>query len=180
VWWERRPGLQVPEVLIEASANIVEKAQSVWVIAVRRLVSPAAGDCPSFYRPRREQFTCVPHYFPTCGGVASSASELTAVLANPAPARASWRVLCSYRSDFEDGDVVVGRPAAAAGRFEGVVNGARYSGGRGDVLSPCTPTASGMSSQCPAWRYSGGDGRTGLTATGKTAPAGLTSRRSPA
>jgi hypothetical protein len=28
-WWERRPGLQVPEVLIEASANIVEKAESV-------------------------------------------------------------------------------------------------------------------------------------------------------
>jgi hypothetical protein len=28
-WWERRPGLQVPEVLIEASANIVEKEESV-------------------------------------------------------------------------------------------------------------------------------------------------------
>jgi hypothetical protein len=27
--WERRPDLQVPEVLIEASANIVEKAESV-------------------------------------------------------------------------------------------------------------------------------------------------------
>jgi hypothetical protein len=27
--WERRRGLQVPEVLIEASANIVEKAESV-------------------------------------------------------------------------------------------------------------------------------------------------------
>jgi hypothetical protein len=36
VWWERRPGLQVPEVLIEASANIVVKAESAWVIAVRR------------------------------------------------------------------------------------------------------------------------------------------------
>jgi hypothetical protein len=35
-WRERRPSLQVPEVLIEASANIVEKAESVWVIAVRR------------------------------------------------------------------------------------------------------------------------------------------------
>jgi hypothetical protein len=39
-------GLQVPEVLIEASANIVEKAESVWVIAVRRPVSPAAGGLP--------------------------------------------------------------------------------------------------------------------------------------
>jgi hypothetical protein len=28
--WERRPGLQVPEVLIEASANIVVKTESVW------------------------------------------------------------------------------------------------------------------------------------------------------
>jgi hypothetical protein len=27
--WERRHGLQVPEVLIEASANIVERAESV-------------------------------------------------------------------------------------------------------------------------------------------------------
>jgi hypothetical protein len=139
------------------------------------------GDFPSFYRPRREQFTHVPHYFPTCGGVASSATELTAVLANPAPVEASWRVLCSYRSSFEGGGVVVGCPAAARGPVRGCrQRGVRtqHSGGRGDVLSPCTPTASGMSSQCPAWRCSGGDGHTGLTATGKTAPAGLTSRRS--
>jgi hypothetical protein len=45
-WWERRPGLQVPEVLIEASANIVEKAENVRVIVVRRPVSPAAGGLP--------------------------------------------------------------------------------------------------------------------------------------
>jgi hypothetical protein len=44
--WERRLGLQVPEVLIEASANIVDKVESVWVIAVRRPVSPAAGGLP--------------------------------------------------------------------------------------------------------------------------------------
>jgi hypothetical protein len=100
----------------------------------------------------------------------------------PTPVGASWRVLCSNRSGFEGGGVVVGCPAAAAGRFEGAANGGvrmRHSGGRGGVPSPCTPTASRMSSQCPAWRCSGGDGRTGLTATGKTAPAGLTSRRSP-
>jgi hypothetical protein len=52
--WERRPGLQVPEVLIEESANVVEKAESVRVIAVRRPVSPRLGGCPSFYRPKRE------------------------------------------------------------------------------------------------------------------------------
>jgi hypothetical protein len=77
------------------------------------------GDCLSFYRPRREQFTCVPHYSPTCGGVASSATELTTVLANPAPVGASWRVLCSYRSSFEGGGVVVGCPASARGPIRG-------------------------------------------------------------
>jgi hypothetical protein len=69
----------------------------------------------------------VPHYFPTCGGVASSAMELTAVLANPAPVEVSWRILCSYRSGFEGGGVVVGRPAAVAGRFEGTVDGGPYA-----------------------------------------------------
>jgi hypothetical protein len=33
-WRERRPGLQVPEVLIKASANIVVKAESVRVFAI--------------------------------------------------------------------------------------------------------------------------------------------------
>jgi hypothetical protein len=139
------------------------------------------GDFPSFYRPRREQFTCVPHYFPTCGGVARSATELTAVLANPAPVGASWRVLCSYRISFEGGGVVVGCPAAARGPIRGCRQReirTRHSGGHGDIPSLCTPIALGMSSQCSAWRCSGGDGRTGLTATGKTAPADLTSRRS--
>jgi hypothetical protein len=45
-WWQRRPGLQVPEVLIEVSANIAEKAESVWVIVVHRPVSPEAGGLP--------------------------------------------------------------------------------------------------------------------------------------
>jgi hypothetical protein len=40
------PGLQVPEVLIEASANIVVKAEGVCVIAIRRHVFPAAGGSP--------------------------------------------------------------------------------------------------------------------------------------
>jgi hypothetical protein len=55
----------------------------------------------------------VPHYFPMCGGMASSATELMAVLTNPAPVEASWRVLCSYSSGFEGGGVVVDRPAVA-------------------------------------------------------------------
>jgi hypothetical protein len=43
-WRERRPGLQVLEVLTEASANIVVKAESVRVIAIRR--PPVAGGLP--------------------------------------------------------------------------------------------------------------------------------------
>jgi hypothetical protein len=116
------------------------------VIAVRRPVSSRLGDCPSFYRPRRDQFTCMPHYFPTCGGMASSAAELTVVLANPALVEVSWCVLCSYRSSFEGGGVAVGRPAAVVGRFEGVVDGGPVRGTVAVVATscpPCSPTASG-------------------------------------
>jgi hypothetical protein len=51
--------------------------------------------------------------------MASSAMELTAVLANPAPVEESWRVLCSYRSGFEGGGVVVGCLAAVRGPIRG-------------------------------------------------------------
>jgi hypothetical protein len=44
VRWERRLGLQVPEVLIEASANIVVKAESVQVSAL--CPPPAARGLP--------------------------------------------------------------------------------------------------------------------------------------
>jgi hypothetical protein len=139
------------------------------------------GDCLSFYRPRREQFTCVPHYSSTCGGVASSATELTTVLANLAPVGVSWRVLCLYKQlqGWRCRGWLSGRCPRAGLRVPSMGVRTRYRGRRGDVPSPCAPTASGMSSQYPAWRCSGGDGRTGLTATGKTAPAGPTSRRSP-
>jgi hypothetical protein len=71
--------------------------------------------------------------------------ELTAVLANPAPVEASWRVLCSYRSGFEGGGVVVGRPATTAGRFEGVVNGGPVCGIVVVVAMscPCAPNSVG-------------------------------------
>jgi hypothetical protein len=62
------------------------------------------GDFPSFYRPRREQFTGVTYYSPMCGGVASSATELTTVLANLAPVGA----------------------CVLQGWFEGAVNGDPY------------------------------------------------------
>jgi hypothetical protein len=71
---ERRLVLQVPEVLIEASANIVVKAESVRVCVVR--CSPLRlGDCPSFYRPRRKQFTSCHTVLSTRGGMAYNAME---------------------------------------------------------------------------------------------------------
>jgi hypothetical protein len=116
--------------------------------------------------------------------VASSATELTTVLTNLAPVGASWHVVCSYRSGFEGGGVAIGCPAVARRPWAGSSVPStgvrtRHSDRHGDVLSPCAPTALGMSLQYPAWRCSGGDGRTGLTATEKTAPVGLTSRHSP-
>jgi hypothetical protein len=61
----------------------------------------------------------MPHCSPMCGGVASSATELTTVLANLAPVGASWRVLCPYRGGFEGGDVEVGCLVAARGPARG-------------------------------------------------------------
>jgi hypothetical protein len=43
VWRERRLGLQVPEVLIEESANIMLRAESVCVSAIRRPPLAAEG-----------------------------------------------------------------------------------------------------------------------------------------
>jgi hypothetical protein len=63
--------------------------------------------------------------------------ELTAVLVTPAPVEASWRVLCSYMGGFEGGGVVVGRPAAAAGRFKGAVNGGSVRGTVAVVATSC-------------------------------------------
>jgi hypothetical protein len=51
----------------------------------------------------------MPHYFATCGGMAYSVVELTAVLANLASVMALWCVLCLNRGDFEGGGVVVDR-----------------------------------------------------------------------
>jgi hypothetical protein len=140
------------------------------------------GDCPSFYRPRREQFIGVPHYAPTCGGMACSATELTIVPDESCSSRgvvARPVLVQEQLRGWWCRGWLSGRRPRASSRASSTEVRTRYSGRHGDVPSPCVPTASGMSSQCPAWRCSGGDGRTGLTAMGKTAPAGPTSRRSP-
>jgi hypothetical protein len=61
----------------------------------------------------------MPHCFPMCEGMASSATELMTILANLAPLGESWRVLCPYRSGFEGGSVEVGCPAAVRGPARG-------------------------------------------------------------
>jgi hypothetical protein len=109
---ERRRGLQVPKDVIEASANIVGKAESgkaLLSVVPSRVVSLRRGGSPPFYRPRRERFTGMPHYFATCDGMTYSAVELTIVLANLALVMASWRALCLNRGDLEGGGVVVDR-----------------------------------------------------------------------
>jgi hypothetical protein len=85
---ERRRSLQVPEVLIEASANIVVKAESVRVSAVYR---------PPFYRPREGSLQACHAVLATCDGMTYSAAEETAVLENLASGGASWRDLYPSR-----------------------------------------------------------------------------------
>jgi hypothetical protein len=120
----------------------------------------------------------VSHYSFTYEGVVSSVVELTAVLANLVPVLASRRVLCPNRSGFEGRGVVVDRPVFVCGQDRGgplTEARTRYSVGYGGVPPPCAPIVSELLQQCAAWRCRGRDGRTGLTATGMTAPAGLTS-----
>jgi hypothetical protein len=180
---ERRLVLQVPEVLIEASVDIGVKAEGMRVCVVRLCVRPLRlGDYPAFFRPRREQFTGVSRYSPTCEGMACSAMELMTV---PGESCSCWGVVASPVPVQERlrgwlrGDCSSGRRPRADSRV--LLTGGRtgHSSGRGDVPSPCALTTSGMSLQCPEWCSSGGDGRTGLIATEKTVPAGLTSRCSP-
>jgi hypothetical protein len=51
----------------------------------------------------------MPHYLATCGGMAHSARELTAILANLAVVMASWRALCLNRGSLEGEGVAVDR-----------------------------------------------------------------------
>jgi hypothetical protein len=64
---------------------------------------------------------------------------------------------------------VVGHPTAAAGRFEGAVNGVPHEAQWQTWRCPVSgaPTASRMLSQCPVWRCSGGDGHTVVDSDGE-------------
>jgi hypothetical protein len=122
------------------------------------VVPPRLGDCLSFYRPRRKQFTSVPHYSDyvwrhdvQCHGVDDCLGESCScwgVVASPVPVqerlRGWWRGGCSS-----------GRCPRADSRVPSTGGRTRHSSGRGDVLSPCALIASGMVLQCPEWRCSG-------------------------
>jgi hypothetical protein len=86
---ERRRGLQVQRDVIEASANIVGKTESVRLTATRcpMPLRRGGGGSPPLYMPRRGRFTGMPHYFATCDRMAYSAVELTA----------AWRILLQSR-----------------------------------------------------------------------------------
>jgi hypothetical protein len=78
---------------------------------VRVFISPRRGGSPSFYRPRRGQFTGMPHCLATWGGggMARNTGESAAVWSALAPVLSLWHVPYLNRGDFEGEDIVVGR-----------------------------------------------------------------------
>jgi hypothetical protein len=117
---ERRLILQVPKVLIEASANIVMRGERRVSMPIVSVVPFCGwGIAPPFIGQGGGNLQACRTILPTCRGMASSVAELTVVLKNLAPVGVSWRVLCSYRSDFEGSSLEVGRPVAAHGPTRG-------------------------------------------------------------
>jgi hypothetical protein len=51
----------------------------------------------------------MPHYLATCGGMAHSVGELTAIVANLALVMASWHALCLNSGDLEGEGVAADR-----------------------------------------------------------------------
>jgi hypothetical protein len=151
-------------------------------VSVVRFCPPVAGDCPSFYRPRRKQFTSVPHcsnyvwrHGVQCHGVDGRPGESCfwqGVTVRPVRAHEQLRGWRRRGCPFE------GRPREDS-RVPLTWGRTRHSGWSGGVLSPYASTASGTGMQWPGWRRGGGDGRTGPMATEVTAPTSLTSRHSP-
>jgi hypothetical protein len=78
---ERKRGFQVPD---EVAEDIVGELESKCVICrvCCRCYALSLRSCPlrrgsssSFYRPRRERITCMPHYLATWGSVVCCAVE---------------------------------------------------------------------------------------------------------
>jgi hypothetical protein len=85
------------------------------------------------------------------------------------------------RSGFEGGGIGASRSVVVHTDSRVQLTGGRkgHNRGRGGVLSPRAPTASGMALQCPGWRRDGGDARAGQMVTEETRLTGPTSRRGP-
>jgi hypothetical protein len=95
--------------------------------------------------------------------------------------QASWRIMCPSRGGFESSsaNLLFDCCPYTDSRVRLMEDWRLHSGRRGDVLSTWVPTVRGMTPQCPRWRYSGGDGRTGPEVMEETCFAGLTSRCRP-
>jgi hypothetical protein len=129
---------------------------------VLSVVPPRLGDYPSFYRPRRRQFTCVPHciiyvwrHGAQCHGVDGRPGE-----------SCFWRDVMACPVSIQErlrGWRCRGRPFGGRPRADSRVpltgGRTRHISGRGGVPSSHTPTALGMMMQCSGWSHrADGDG----------------------
>jgi hypothetical protein len=121
------------------------------------------GDCPSFYRPRRKQFTGVPHW---SSYVWRYGAQCRGVDGRPGESR-FWHdvVVCPVSvKERLRGWQCRGRPFGVRPHADLRVLLTRgcigHNSGCGNVLSPCVPTASGMALQWLGWphRADGDDG----------------------
>jgi hypothetical protein len=77
---ERKRGFQVPGEVAEDIVGELESKCAVCRVLLFCLMSSVLcplrrGSSPSFYRPRRERITCMPHYLATWGSVVSRVVE---------------------------------------------------------------------------------------------------------
>jgi hypothetical protein len=137
------------------------------------------GDCPSFYRPRRRQFTVVSHCFiyvwrygVQCRGVDGRPGESRFwrdVMVCPVSVQERLRGWCCRGCPFD------GRPRADSRVL--LTRGRKgHSSGCGNVLSPRVSTAPGMALQWLGWPHRA-DGDGGSRPTSRHGPARVQNRR---
>jgi hypothetical protein len=147
-------------------------------------MSPPCGQrtASSFYRPRGGSLqSCCATLSATCGSMAYSVVELTVVLTNLASGGRYGESCARPEAALRVAalELLFGRGPYTGSRAGLTEDRSPQNGRRGDVSSIWVPTVLGMTLQCPGWRYSGRNGRTGPKVTGEARPAGLTSRFCP-
>jgi hypothetical protein len=90
-------------------ASVVCRVLLFLVVLPCRLCPLRRGSSSSFYRPRRERITCMPHYSATWGSVVCRAVEQAAALTVLAAIWPSWRILYPNSGSFEGRGAVDGR-----------------------------------------------------------------------